>query len=154
MKNIVKVIVRCTAFAVIFSILFLSATEYLRRGDDEADEIHAFYSEPKDSIDVMFMGSSPILRGVSPMVLWNQEGFTSYVRASALQAPAVTYGLMAESLEYQKPEMVVLLCDNIFLEFDYAEREGDLRRALDGMKLSKYKLQIIKQIMAKDERQT
>jgi len=76
------------------------------------------------------------------------------VRASALQAPAVTYGLMAESLEYQKPELVVLLCDNIFLEFDYAEREGDLRRALDGMKLSKYKLQIVKQITAEDERQT
>jgi len=73
MKNIVRIMVRCTAFAVIFSILFFSATGYLRRADDEVNEIHAFYSEPKDSIDVMFMGSSPILRGVSPMVLWNQE---------------------------------------------------------------------------------
>ncbi len=154
MKMALRIVIRCVAFLLVFSMLFLGATEYLRRADDEADEIHAFYNEPKNSIDVLFMGSSPILRGISPMVLWNQEGFTSYVRASALQAPAVTYGLLAESLEYQKPELVVLLCDNIFLEFEYAEREGDLRRALDGMKLSKYKLQIIRQITAEDERQT
>ena len=53
------------------------------------------------------------------MVMWNEHGFTGYVRASALQAPAVSYGLLAESLEYQSPELVVLLCDNIFNEYDY-----------------------------------
>lgn len=154
MKGCFRIVTRCIAFLIVFSIIFSNTSDYLRRPDDESDEIHAFYNEPKDSIDVLFMGSSPMLRGVSPMVMWNQEGFTSYVRASALQAPSVTYGLMEESLEYQKPELVVLLCDNIFLDFDYVEREGDLRRALDGMKLSKYKLQIVNEITKADDRQT
>lgn len=143
-KECLKIMVRCVAFVVVFSMLFGNATDLLMRHDDESNEIHAFYSEPKDTIDVLYVGSSPLLRGVSPMVMWQEHGFTGYVRASALQAPSVSYGLLAESLKYQNPELVVLLCDNIFSDYDYAEREGDLRRGLDGMKMSKYKLDIIK----------
>ncbi|MDD4844241.1 MAG: hypothetical protein PHU31_07910 [Anaerotignum sp.] len=154
MKGCFKIVTRCVAFFVVFSMIFSNTSDYLRRPDDESDEIHAFYDESKDSIDVLFMGSSPILRGVSPMVMWEQEGFTSYIRASALQAPVVTYGLLGESLEYQSPELVVLSCDNIFQAYDYVEREGDLRRGLDGMKLSKYKFQIVSEVTAADDRQT
>ncbi len=153
-KECLKIMVRCVAFVVVFSMLFSNATNLLMRHDDESNEIHAFYSEPKDTIDVLYVGSSPLLRGVSPMVMWNEHGFTGYVRASALQAPAVSYGLLAESLKYQTPELVVLLCDNIFTEYDYAEREGDLRRGLDGMKMSKYKLDIIREVTEADERQS
>ncbi len=153
-KECLKIMVRCVAFVVVFSMLFSNATDLLMRHDDESNEIHAFYSEPKDTIDVLYVGSSPLLRGVSPMVMWNEHGFTGYVRASALQAPSVSYGLLAESLKYQTPELVVLLCDNIFTEYDYVEREGDLRRGLDGMKMSKYKLDIIKEVTEADERQS
>ena len=153
-KECLKIMVRCVAFVVVFSMLFGNATDLLMRHDDESNEIHAFYSEPEDTIDVLYVGSSPLLRGVSPMVMWQEHGFTGYVRASALQAPSVSYGLLAESLKYQNPEVVVLLCDNIFSDYDYAEREGDLRRGLDGMKMSKYKLDIIKEVTAADESQS
>lgn len=153
-KECLKIMVRCVAFVVVFSMLFSNATDLLMRHDDESNEIHAFYSEPQDTIDVLYVGSSPLLRGVSPMVMWKEHGFTGYVRASALQAPSVSYGLLAESLKYQTPELVVLLCDNIFTEYDYVEREGDLRRGLDGMKMSKYKLDIIKEVTEADERQS
>ena len=153
-KECLKIMVRCVAFVVVFSMLFGNATDLLMRHDDESNEIHAFYSEPEDTIDVLYVGSSPLLRGVSPMVMWQEHGFTGYVRASALQAPSVSYGLLAESLKYQNPELVVLLCDNIFSDYDYAEREGDLRRGLDGMKMSKYKLDIIKEVTAADESQS
>lgn len=153
-KGYWKIFLRGTAFVVVFLLLFSYATQLLMRHDDESDEIHAFYSEPKNSIDVLYVGSSPLLRGVSPMVMWQEHGFTGYVRASALQAPSVSYGLLAESLEYQTPELVVLLCDNIFTEYDYAEREGDLRRGLDGMKMSRYKWEIIREVTAADERQS
>lgn len=153
-KECLKIFVRGIAFLCVCAMLFSYATELLMRHDDESNEIHAFYSEPKNTIDVLFVGSSPLLRGVSPMLMWQEHGFTGYVRASALQAPAVSYGLLAESLEYQSPKAVVLLCDNIFSHYDYVEREGDLRRGLDGMKLSKYKWDIIREVTAADERQT
>lgn len=148
------IMVRCVAFVIVFSMFFSNTTNLLMRHDDEANEIHAFYGEPENSIDVLFIGSSPLLRGVSPMVMWKEYGFTGYVRASALQAPSVSYGLLAESLEKQSPEAVVLLCDNIFLEYDYAEREGDMRRGLDGMKMSLHKLRIIREVIEADERQS
>ena len=153
-KACLKILIRCAAFVVVFALLFGNATNLLMRHDEESNEIHAFYSEPKDTVDVLYVGSSPLLRGVSPMVMWQAHGFTGYVRASALQAPAVSYGLLEESLQYQNPELVVLLCDNIFSDYDYTEREGDLRRGLDGMKLSRYKLAVIKEVTAADDRQS
>lgn len=153
-KEYFKIIGRCAAFAVLFAMLFSYLTDLLVYPHEEADEIHAFYGEPENTIDVLYVGSSPLLRGISPLLMWQEYGFTGYVRASALQAPAVSYGILEESLEYQSPELVVLLFDNIFLEYDYAEREGDLRRGLDGMKLSKQKLAIAQEVTQADERQS
>lgn len=113
-KKGIGIMLRCIAFVLVFSMFFSHTTNLLMRHDDESNEIHAFYGEPEDSIDVLYIGSSPLLRGVSPMVMWKEYGFTGYVRASALQAPAVSYGLLAESLRKQSPKVVVLLCDNIF----------------------------------------
>ncbi len=92
-KKGIGIMLRCIAFVLVFSMFFSHTTNLLMRHDDESNEIHAFYGEPEDSIDVLYIGSSPLLRGVSPMVMWKEYGFTGYVRASALQAPAVSYGL-------------------------------------------------------------
>lgn len=149
-----NIVVRCSAFCLVFALLFTQFTRMYQRRDDETNEIHAFYAEPKNSLDVLYVGSSPLLRGISPMQMYKEHGFTGFVRASALQAPAVSYGLLAESLEKQTPEVVVLVCDNLFQEYDYAEREGDLRRVLDGMKLSPYKWEILRKVTKADDRQT
>lgn len=154
MKKQIPIILRCSAFCLVFCLLFWQLTQMYRRNDDETNEIHAFYDEPRDSIDVLYLGSSPLLRGVSPMLMYQEHGFTGYMRASALQAPSVSYGLLAESLEYQTPQVVVLLCDNLFSAYDYAEQEGDMRRAMDGMRFSSYKWDIIQEVTAADERQT
>ena len=154
MKRRIGIVTRCVAFFLICSLLLSHTTGYVIRDDDESNEIHAFYSEPRDSLDVIWIGSSPLLRGVSPMVMYEKHGFTGYVRASALQAPSVSYGLLAEALERQTPELVVLICDNIFLEYDYAKQEGDMRRAMDGMKNSIHKFRIIAEVVAADERQS
>ena len=44
-KECLKIMVRCVAFVVVFSMLFGNATDLLMRHDDESNEIHAFYSE-------------------------------------------------------------------------------------------------------------
>ena len=154
MKNKLKIIIRCIAFLLLFSMMFTNISDMLRRADDEINEIHGFYSEAENTIDVLYIGSSPVLRGISPMAMYHEYGFTGYARTSALQAPSVSYGLLAESLTYQEPELVVLLADSMFSSYDYKEREGDLRRGLDGMKISKYKYDIVTEIVKADSRQT
>lgn len=41
-KECLKIMVRCVAFVVVFSMLFGNATDLLMRHDDESNEIHAF----------------------------------------------------------------------------------------------------------------
>lgn len=151
--GILKITIRCALFLVVFALIFGYCSDMVRRQDDEVDAIHGYYGVEENTLDVLFMGSSPYLRGISPNIM-EDNGFTSYVRASALQPPSTTYHLLAESLEYQSPELVVLFPDNIFTEYDYVEREGDLRRALDGMKISMHKIEAVSVITAADERQT
>ncbi|WP_317856154.1 hypothetical protein [Chakrabartyella piscis] len=151
--NFLKIAVRWVLFFAIFAMIFTYCSDMVRRQDDEVDAIYGFYGEEENTIDALFMGSSPYLRGISPNTM-EANGFTSYVRASALQPPSVTYHLLAESLEYQSPELVVLFPDNIFTEYDYVEREGDLRRALDGMKISSHKIKAVSVITEADERQS
>ena len=51
-KECLKIIIRCIALVAVFAMLFSNLTDRLIRHDDESDEIHAFYSEPENSIDV------------------------------------------------------------------------------------------------------
>lgn len=72
----INIIARCSAFCLVFVLLFGQFTQMYRRDDDETNEIHAFYDEPKDSLDVLYIGSSPLLRGVSSMLMYQDHGFT------------------------------------------------------------------------------
>lgn len=149
-----NILLRCVAFCIVFVLIFGQLSQLYRRNDDETNEIHAFYDEPEHTIDVLCVGSSPLLRGISPMLMYQEHGFTSYLRASALQAPSVSYALLSESLKKQSPQVVVLLADNLFQSYDYAEREGDMRRAMDGMRFSSDKWDVIQEVTAADDRQT
>ncbi len=154
MAKKINILLRCVAFCIVFVLIFGQISKLYRRDDDETNEIHAFYNEPQDTIDVLCVGSSPLLRGVSPMLMYQEHGFTSYMRASALQAPSVSYALLSESLQKQSPKVVVLLADNLFQSYDYAKREGDMRRAMDGMRISRYKWDVIREVTKFDDRQT
>ena len=40
--------------------------------------VKGFYEEPKNSLDVIFMGNSDVYRGISPITLWDEYGIASY----------------------------------------------------------------------------
>ena len=65
-KKGIGIMLRCIAFVLVFSMFFSHTTNLLMRHDDESNEIHAFYGEPEDSIDVLYIGSSPL----SAMGFW------------------------------------------------------------------------------------
>ena len=85
-KECLKIMVRCVAFVVVFSMLFGNATDLLMRHDDESNEIHAFYSEPEDTIDVLYVGSSPDLGHVvnnHMTVIWNRWSAIRTIKISS-----------------------------------------------------------------------
>ena len=152
---------KMVAKPIVFLLLFLSLgfgftrllTPYWGTTTNQSE---TFYALPEDSIDVMTVGSSSLLVCVSPLVMWESRGITSYSRCTSVQAPLITYFNVAEGLEYQTPEVVIIGTMFLFDEYDVdtEENEARLRATLDTRRLSKQKLETMQAIVQKSDYQT
>ena len=116
--------------------------KWLEEKDNRMTQIiKGFYSEPKNSLDVVFMGNSDIYRGISPIVLWDEYGIASYNFVSSGQRMWTAYYLMEEALKYQKPKVIVLNMDAAFNETKSSE--SNYRKAFDNMKFGTTKIKAI-----------
>lgn len=67
-----------------------------------------FEKEPKNSVDVLFLGSSVAYCDVIPAVFYEETGLTAYVLAGPEQTLSVTLDYLREALRTQKPSLVCL----------------------------------------------
>ena len=95
-----------TAFLLVFLLLFSCVSTIFR--DKRYARPLCLYAEPRNSVDVLFMGSSHMLNAVSPMQLWAEQGIVSLNYAQNGQVLPVSYYSLQEALRYQKPKLVVL----------------------------------------------
>lgn len=102
-----------------------------------------FYELQKNSVDVLFIGSSSSFWGISPMYMWRDYGITSVMRASFMLSPVVSELYLKESLEYQTPKLVVINPQAAFSEYNYDAYEGSLSNSLSFEKFSVNKLSAI-----------
>ena len=63
---------------------------------------------PKDSIDVLFMGTSHTYTGIDPATIWRKRGISSFVLAGPGQKLQITDFWLREALKTQHPKVVVL----------------------------------------------
>lgn len=73
-----------------------------------------FKYERKNSIDAIICGNSNAYCGLSPLELYKQTGVTSYMRAGSQESIANVERILKETLEYQKPELMILDMDCMF----------------------------------------
>lgn len=66
------------------------------------------YAQPRDSIDVVFMGSSHIHCNVNTALLWEKYGIAAYDYSAAEQPLWTTYYYLKEICKYQSPKLVVM----------------------------------------------
>lgn len=115
-KRILKTIAFC---CILFFILSFTA-EIVRPRDNSVafgmleDGARGFYSEKTDSLDTFFIGNSNAYAGFSPMVLWKNYGYTSYVCAEAGQNISQASFLFDEIVSKQKPKLIVLEVDELY----------------------------------------
>ena len=99
--------------------------------------------------DVIFFGDCEAYSSFVPPILYEKYGIKSFVRASPAQSIAQTYHLIAETLEYERPQAVVLsvyaLCRTD------SQSEAYNRMTLDGMRISRSKLAAIRESAGEDE---
>lgn len=70
--------------------------------------------EPRDSIDVLFLGDSEAYCSFSPLQLWGEQGITSYVAATSAQRLPYTRSILLKALQNQRPRVVVLETNCLF----------------------------------------
>ncbi len=127
--------------------------KYEYKTDYAAMEIaRGFYAEPENSLDVLYLGSSYMRNGISPLEIWHNYGITGYSRAGSQQAPVVSYYLLKEAFQTQCPEVVVyeasfLISTQTSEANNYDLRENRLREAIDFMKLSPVKIELAREIV-------
>lgn len=147
MKKTARWMGSIVVFVVLGLFLFGTISEVLRRKTaGESDMVHSFYEVEKDSLDVLFLGSSHLYYGVQPNELWREYGMTSYVLGSPEQTAATSYFLLKEAFRYQKPKVVAL--ESYYLWFDgLYNSEARLRQAFDGMRFGRTKLEMIQELL-------
>lgn len=145
-----KKIVKAICFAIIFIMLFVTANNVLIYKDN-AYKVKSFYELPKNSCDVIFIGSSTMLTAVQPMEIWNKYGITSYNLAQHGQSFPITYYMLQEAIRYQHPKVVVIDVHTIYRnDKDFSIEYAHL--TLDNVPLSINKIMAVNDVIQDDKR--
>lgn len=146
-----KVIAIVLSVAFIFASLWflqeLLIPKYMH-GIVEGAMIAEYYDEEKNH-DVVFIGDCEVYENISPAVLWEEYGIHSYIRGSAQQLIWQSYYLLEETLQYEKPDVVVF--NVLSMKYDTPQSEAYNRMTLDGMRLSSSKINSIQASMTEEE---
>jgi len=81
-KVIIKRMIKILCLLMAFVGIFVVATKVLQEkwyfslhiNSPETENWQAFYDEPKDSLDVIFLGSSHVYNGINPVVFYEETG--------------------------------------------------------------------------------
>lgn len=128
MKKIIKRIVSCVLFvAILLGLLQVSSLIFQPKSNDKASGIHylranGIFSEPKDSIDTVFIGDSEVYHSFIPLNIWRDYGITSYDVSSPSQKLVYSMEFLKKTFENQSPKIVFLETNAIFRK-SYLEDE-------------------------------
>ena len=163
MKKHMKGIIRSIIFLSILLASLLGMNRIIRPKFDYSNSdwpttstYEQFYRMEKNSIDVLFLGSSVMVNAVSPMEIYEKYGIRSYNLGSENQSPIISYYWLKEALRYQSPSAVVMDCRFLFpihKENPLNMIEGLVRKSIDPMKWSEVKMEAVHDICTIDEGQ-
>jgi len=74
----------------------------------------SYLQEPKNSIDVLFFGSSLTYCNVVPSVIYEETGVTAYLMAGPEQTMPISYSYIREACKTQSPKVVALEITGMF----------------------------------------
>ncbi len=143
MKNFFRKFFKTVAFLACLLVLFyLVSCIFAFKQDDGIMNMDHFYDLPKDTVDVLLLGSSHIGVNVDPSILWNQRGIAAYNCWGRMQQPWNTYYYLKECLKYQTPKLIVLDVYGMTFSGDYPSYDS-LVQGTQGLRFSKDKIENI-----------
>ena len=139
-----KLIVTVLAIVVFAGGLWTANFLLLDRTDHGVKQCLAMYEQPKDSIDVVMLGSSHIHYGVNVAKLWTDYGISGYDYSSAEQPTWMSYYFLKEICKTQNPKVVVLdFFTPAAFQDDYKHKYMHLSESVNGFRFGLNKLQMM-----------
>ena len=114
-------------------------------------KVEGYANEPKDSVDVIGVGSSHMYCTVNPVHIYEQTGAEYYVLATQQQPVEATYYYVKDALECQ-PADVVIIEAFMYFKADTPVAEGVAHDAVDPFPDNFNKLKMISALDVEDEK--
>lgn len=143
MKQIKK-ICRLAGFAVLAVLMLHILNSMLCvKSVSGINQTRGLYAQPRNKIDVLFLGSSHVHCNIDTRVLWEEQGIAAYMCSTAEQPLWNSYHYLVEALKTQKPELIVL---DVFTPARFYEdiQEKWLAENVEGMRFSRNKYEMVK----------
>ena len=143
-------LLKTVLFVVLFLAVFFLSDEIFRWKDyhyqtyPNSATVSGFYRMKRNSVDVIFLGSSQGVTAFNPQVVYDECGIRSYNLSTEQQSLVVSYYLLKEALKYQSPKAVIL---DVWMCFGNRNplnsAESCVRKVVDQMKWSPLKKEFI-----------
>ena len=139
MKNILKIGLFILIFVILWNCVFMVLTV-------QKNSVGLFYDEPKNSLDVMYYGSSSAYAFYNTSLAYSEYGYTTGMMSSDGQPFIALKYLIKEAHKYQNPQVDIIDIDCI--SFGVGDiSEGDIRRVIDNMNFSKNKIDLTTELL-------
>ncbi|MBQ6380679.1 MAG: hypothetical protein IJJ41_03635 [Clostridia bacterium] len=118
-RSTIKKIIASVLF-VVFGIGLLGIASFCftpeRFHTDSVKDVKPYgvLAEPENTLDAVIFGDSEAFSAFSPVQMWQEHGFTSYVCSSASQYISLTESFVRQTLEHQKPKVIFLETNAIY----------------------------------------
>lgn len=137
-KTVIFNIIKPLSFLLAAALVLMGVSYLLAPKDGfegsgiSSPNARGFYSEPKNSIDIAVIGNSDAYSGFSPMELWNEYGYTSYVSGEGRQLVGGSIAMLERVLSCQSPKIVILETDGLFSKPDAVDAVAGIVNSASG----------------------
>lgn len=146
-------IINTILFLSLFVFLFIKVSYLFRPYSENRVNIVGYYSEPENTIDVVFIGGSSTFVFWIPYIAWNEWGMSSYDFATNSMSPALLMGMIEEARKTQDPELFVI----DLRAFEFREKHPDfytdafIRNITDSLKYSFNRIKTINYVFSYEQ---
>lgn len=146
----IKIILKSILKVSVLLIISISVALYLSNvfrpdrydiDNDTKSKLLEFYNLKNNSLDILLLGSSHMYYGINPGVLYEETGLNSYIRGGECQPIEVSYYLLKEAYQSQKPRLVVLDVFGLSDSVNTCKTKGIYRVNIENMKTSSVKIE-------------